>query len=178
MSFVRPEVAAALTRYQGVLIAGGVLALGLWWALLGNGVMGLVGGLTLLAGICLMIAAVQRLRFDAGKGGPGIVQIDEGAIGYFGPLTGGVVALSEISAVRLDRTGSPVHWVLSQPGQDNVMIPVTAEGAEGLLGPFSSLPGMRTEHMLSELRKGGGGEVLIWQRGTGDAARIAHRTSH
>ncbi|MBZ8117565.1 hypothetical protein KUD11_02780 [Roseovarius sp. LXJ103] len=178
MSFVRPEVAAALTRYQGVLIAGGVLALGAWWVLLGNGVMGLVGGLTLLAGACLMIAAVQRLRFDAGRGGPGIVQIDEAAIGYFGPLTGGVVAMSELSALRLDRTGSPVHWVLSQPGQDDVMIPVTAAGAEGLLGPFASLPGMRTEHLLSELRKTGGGDVLIWERGTGDTARITHHAPH
>ena len=172
MSFVRPAVAAKLVRYQGVLIAGGVLALGLWWVLLGNGVMGLVGGITLLAGACLMIAAVQRLRFDAGVGGPGIVQIDEGAIGYFGPLTGGIVALSELSALRLDRSGTPVHWVLSQPGQDNVMIPVTATGAEGLLGPFASLPGMRTEHMLSELRRKGTGEVLIWERGEDGAPRI------
>ena len=166
---MRPEAAAALTRWRGILISIGVLALGTLIALRSYDLTFWLGVAIALAGAISLVAAAQRLRFAAGTGGPGVVQIDEGAIGYFGPLGGGVVARSEMTALALDRTGKPAHWALSQPDQPDVMIPLTAAGADALFDVFAALPGMKTERMLAEMRRTGPhptgtGRAQLWQR--------------
>jgi hypothetical protein len=85
-------------------------------------------------------------------------------VGYYGPLSGGLVALSEISALAIDRDNYPPTWVLSQPGQEDLVIPLDAEGAEALFDVFASLPGIRTERLLSRMQQGGEGRVMIWTR--------------
>lgn len=164
MSFVRPKAQAALIRWRSVLIWVAVTALGLWWAFFSYGTLVWIGGAVALAGAAMAVAAVQRMRFDRHTDGPGVVRVDEGAIAYFGPLTGGVVARSEMTALVLDRTGRPAHWALSQPGQPDVMIPLGAEGADALFDAFAALPGMRTERMLAEMRRDTPGHVVIWHR--------------
>ncbi len=75
------------------------------------------------------------------------------------------MAASDLVRLELDRRGKPAHWVLEQPGQPPLYVPVTAEGAEALFDAFSALPGLRTERMLAELAAQGRGRVVIWQRG-------------
>ncbi len=162
--FLRPEAVAALHRWRGVLVSAAVLVLGLYMALRSFGLIFWLGAVIALAGAVSLIAAAQRMRFAAGSGGPGVVQIDEGAIGYFGPLGGGVVARSEMTALTLDRTGKPAHWVLSQPDQPDVIIPLTAAGADALFDVFAALPSMRTERMLAEMRLTTPGTTILWQR--------------
>ncbi|PVA10672.1 hypothetical protein DC366_07255 [Pelagivirga sediminicola] len=164
MSFLRPEAAATLLRWRDVLISLGALALGLLIAWRGFGLTFWVGASVAFLAAVSLIAALQRMRFAAGSGGPGVVEIDEGAIGYFGPLGGGVIARSEMTAVALDRTGRPAHWALSQPGQPDVMIPLTASGADALFDVFAALPGMRTERMLAEMRRKTPERVPLWQK--------------
>ena len=105
-----------------------------------------------------------------GVGGPGVVQVDEGQISYFGPLDGGAIALSELERLTLDHTSKPAHWVLDMPGQPQLHIPVTATGADALFDAFSALPGLRTERMLSEMRHSGAHQVVIWERHSGTSA--------
>jgi hypothetical protein len=162
--FMRPEATQTLARWRGMLISGAVLALGALIALRSYDLTFWLGIVIMLAGAISLVAAAQRMRFDAGTGGPGVVQIDEGAIGYFGPLGGGVIARSEMTALALDRTGKPAHWALSQPDQLDVMIPLTAAGADALFDVFAALPGMKTERMLAEMRKGEAGRAILWQR--------------
>jgi hypothetical protein len=162
--FLRPEAVAALNRWRGVLLSAAALALGLLIAWRSFGLTVWLGAAIALTGAVSLIAAAQRMRFAAGSGGPGVVEIDEGAIGYFGPLSGGVVARSEITAVALDRNGKPAHWAISQTGQDDVMIPLTARGADALFDVFAALPGMRTERMLAEMRRSAPGRVVLWQK--------------
>jgi len=121
-------------------------------------------GLCRTLALVLGVVGAQRMRFRLGSGGPGVVQVTEGQISYFGPLTGGAVARSEIETLRLDHTARPSHWVLEQPGQSPLAIPVTAAGAEALFDVFASLPGLKTERMLSELHHKGPHQVVIWQR--------------
>ena len=161
---MRPEALRTLSRWQGILISLGILGFGGLIALTSFGLTFWLGCTVAGLGAISAVAAAQRMRFAAGTGGPGVVQIDEGAIGYFGPLGGGVVARSEMTALALDRTGKPAHWALSQPGQDDVMIPLTAAGADALFDVFAALPGMRTERMLAEMRKSGRGRATLWQR--------------
>lgn len=163
MSFIRPEARAALWRWREVLAGGGVALLGASWALGPRGLLGWVGWALILAGVALVVIGIQRGRFRTGGGGHGVVQVDEGQITYFGPLSGGTVAAVELERLTLDPTAHPAHWLLEQPGQPVLFIPIDAEGAEALFDVFSTLPGLRTEHMLAELRRGRR-PVVIWER--------------
>lgn len=163
MSFVRPEARAALWRLREVLVAGALAALGIYW-LTSRGLVAGLGAVCLLAALALAVVGVQRARFRVGSGGPGIVTVDEGQIAYFGPLTGGVVALDDVLRLGLDTRGLPAHWVIDRAGGNSLHIPVTAEGAETLFDAFAALPGLRTERMIGELRRPGGRRAVIWQR--------------
>ncbi|QUJ75605.1 hypothetical protein KDD17_11635 [Sulfitobacter albidus] len=173
--FFRPEAKAALWRWREVLVAGTLVLLGLWWLLGPGGLLMLPGAALLIAGIALGVVGVQRGRFRGTGDGAGAVQVDEGQVAYFGPLTGGVVALRDLERLSLDRRGSPAHWRLDAAGQSPVMIPVNAAGADALFDAFATLPALRTERMLTELRGGTAQAVVIWER---TPLRPAHAVLH
>ena len=165
MSLIRPEAQAALWRWRECLTGAGVLALGLYWAwFTGGGLLHWIGYVVALAGLALIAAGVQRGRFRMGGGGPGVVRVVEGQISYFGPLTGGAVALTEITALRLDPRGKPAHWVIDQTGQPPLHIPLNAEGADALFDAFAALPGLDTAALVSKMRGPGDLPVQIWRR--------------
>lgn len=170
MSFVRPQVRAALGRWRELLIGAGIAALGLSWVLGPGGLLGWLGWVLIAAGLALVVIGVQRVRFRSGSGGPGVVQVDEGQIAYFGPLTGGAVAISDLTRLCLDPSLKPAHWVLDQPGQPPLFIPVNATGADALFDVFARLPGLRTETMLTVLSNQGDHPVVIWQSATRSAS--------
>ncbi|WP_343502765.1 hypothetical protein [Alloyangia pacifica] len=164
MSFLRPEAEATLMRWREVLVGAGAVALGLYWALFTGGLLALLGWAVALAGAALTFAGVQRARFRTGTGGPGMVQVVEGRISYFGPLTGGFADLSSLTALSLDPSARPPHWLLRSEDGTMLAIPLTAEGSEQLFDIFAQLPGLQTERMLSKMQAGGSAPVLIWQR--------------
>ena len=166
MSLLRPQARAVLWRWREGWIGAAVLALGGWWAIGFLGLLQWVGFAVALIGLALIVTGVQRGRFRNGQDGPGVVQVDERQIAYFGPLTGGVVALGDLSRIAIDRTGHPAHWVLGQPGQPDLLIPLNARGSDQLFDAFASLPGMRTEHMLAQMRSDAADTVVIWQKRT------------
>lgn len=173
--FFRPEAKAALWQWREVLIASGLTLLGLWWIMGPGRLLAVPGWALVLAGVALGFVGVQRSRFRGAGDGPGAVQVDEGQIAYFGPLTGGVIALNALERLSLDATMRPAHWRLDAPGQDVVLIPVNAAGSDALFDAFATLPGLRTERMLTELRAGRKHSVVIWER---TPLRPAHALLH
>jgi len=173
--FFRPEAMAALLRWREVLVAAGMVLLGLWWIIGPGQLLALPGWALVLAGVALGAVGVQRARFRGASGGVGAVQIDEGQIAYFGPLTGGVVALTALERLSLDATMHPAHWRLDAADQAPVLIPVDAAGADALFDAFATLPGLRTQRMLSQLRAGHPHAVVIWER---TPLRPAHALLH
>ncbi len=165
MSFIRPEVRAAIRRWREVLTGVGVAVLGTTWVLGPGGLLGWLGWLLIAGAGALVVVGVQRARFRSATGGVGVVQVDEGQVSYFGPLTGGSAAMSELARLSLDPRMKPKHWVLEQPGRPTLYIPVNAEGTEVLFDVFAALPGLRTEVMLGALSGHPAGPVVIWQRG-------------
>lgn len=164
MTFFRPEVQAALWRWREVIVGACILLLGLW-LVIGPGFLLAVPGAAMVAGGAALIwLGVQRARFRGADGGTGALQVDEGAVTYFGPLTGGTVALREMDSLTLERAMYPAHWRLSQPGVPALLIPINAAGAEALFDAFATLPGLKTERMLGELRTENTQAVVIWQR--------------
>ncbi|MBK0326437.1 hypothetical protein I5535_03935 [Rhodobacteraceae bacterium F11138] len=164
MSFVRPEARAMVLRWREVLCGAGLILIGLWWILGAGGLLAWVGGVLILGGAALALIGFQRARFRRQGGGPGVVQVDEGQITYFGPLGGGTVAIADLTRLSLDTRGMPDHWMLEQNGAAPILIPVNAEGSDALFDVFAALPGLRTAHMLAQLRARPACPVVIWQR--------------
>ncbi|MCW8843398.1 MAG: hypothetical protein OQK00_08295, partial [Rhodobacteraceae bacterium] len=100
MSFIRPEARAAILRWREVCVGVGILGLGLW-AASGFGILRWVGYGIFLVGTLVVFTGVQQARFRTGEGGPGVVQVDEGEVMYYGPLSGGSVALRDVSRIEL-----------------------------------------------------------------------------
>jgi len=167
MTFFRPEAQAEVWRWRECLLGVAIVVLGLW-LVLGPGLLLAVPGYALIIGGAAGVwLGIQRARFRGTDGGTGAVQVDEGQITYFGPLTGGTVALREMDRLSLERAMFPAHWRLDQPGQAPLLIPVNAAGSEALFDAFASLPGLKTERMLTELHATRHQAVVIWRRGGG-----------
>ena len=164
MSFIRPEATASLARWREALIGLGVLAIGVWWVIVLNGLLYWIGLVLCLAGLALTLTGLQRGRFRASTGGPGLLKIDEGRITYFGPLTGGSIDLAEMTELAFDPTGHPAHWRLTQPGQADLFIPVSVSDNDALFDAFSSLPRLRADHLIAALQTPTNKPVQIWQR--------------
>ncbi len=164
MSFIRPEAMATLTRWREVALSLAGVAFGTWVMLRGGWFYGILGGLVLTFALGLALTGWRRMRFDTGDGAPGIVQYDEGAIAYFGPETGGVVALSEITEVQAVSRPGGLVWRIEQTDAAAVEIPVGAHGAERLFDTFAALPGARPAAFLDAVENPPQGQRRIWRR--------------
>lgn len=162
---IRPEVKALFKRWQEALIGVAVAGLGLYWALFTpGGILHWIGYGVAVFGAILTASGLQRGRFAAGAGGPGVVHVTERRVQYLGPLDGGFVDLDTLEALSLDQGARPPHWVLhAGPDQPALAIPLNAEGADQLFDAFATLPGLRTEAMLREMKSGATAPVLIWR---------------
>lgn len=169
--FLRPEARAGLWRWREVMVAAVVLTIGLRWGLVSFGALQILGWAMAVAGMAMGVVALRRLRFSQGGGGPGVVQIKERRLAYFGPLSGGVMDVGDLIRLELDGSGRPAHWRLTGQGE-RLDIPVNAEGADALFDVFASLPGLRTDRMLDALAKKPDVLVLIWQAKAPDRVRL------
>jgi len=141
---IRPEAQAALWRLREVFAAVGLAAVGLWLAALGGFVLVPLGAIVVMLAAGFGLLAWRRLRFAQGGDAPGVVELDEGQISYFGPDVGGAVALRELVELRLITAGGRRMWRLRQDDGQALVIPVNAMGAERLFDAFAALPGMDT----------------------------------
>jgi hypothetical protein len=171
MTLIRPEVARSLHHWREAIFAGGVLALGLWLIFLGGWLLGALGLVVTGLGAGYLWVAVRRARFLAGDGGPGVVQVDEGRIGYFGPFHGGSAALARLTAIRLRSAPNGRRtWQLEHPDGPSLLIPANAAGADALFDAFATLPGLDPARLVAASRAGGVGERLIWERPAGPSS--------
>ena len=125
--------------------------------------LGVLGGILAIGGISLIWVGFQRARFRGAGDGPGSVVVDEGQITYFGPLTGGAIAVADIAELALLRSTITEHWRLSTAGGDALYIPSNAEGADALFDAFSALPGLKTERLVQARTQTDTRDIVIWQ---------------
>jgi hypothetical protein len=166
MSFIRPELARKLNRWRETLAGLAASALGFVWFSTATGALWLVGTVLMVGGALLAVAGIQRARFRRGGNGPGLVQVLEGQVTYFGPFDGGSVAVEDLVSVELDPDGTPSPtWVVRGTLGETLHIPVDAAGAEALFDVFAGLPGLQTEAMLKNLEARPSERVTVWTRG-------------
>lgn len=159
---LRPELRETLRRGREALAGLCVVLFALWW---GTGTFGLTRWLAValgLFGAALVWTGVQRWRFVRGGGGPGVVEVDERRLTYWGPLSGGTVDLDDLLRLDLHPGGRPVHWLLTPRSGEALAVPVDAQGAEALLDLFTALPGLRIEALLAALARREGPAVTLW----------------
>ena len=147
---IRPELRDTLWRWREALSGAAVALAGLLWlTTAGAGFFQALAGLVVLAGLGIGWIGYRRVRFAGATPGPGLVQVVEGQISYFGPHQGGFVALRDLEELHLIDHGRA--WLLVQAQDVPVSIPVGAEGAEALFDAFASLDGMNMPALLRAL---------------------------
>jgi hypothetical protein len=151
MSFVRPEVSEGLHRWREVIAAGGVVALGLWFALQLGYVLPALGLLLIFVGLGWGAVAFRRLRFHQAGEAPGIVRVTEAQVAYMGPRIGGFVGLPDLTEIRLLSYRGRRVWKLRAATGEALHIPVEADGADALFDAFAGLPGMDMAALVAAL---------------------------
>lgn len=163
--FIRPEARALFWQWREVLLAAALVILGLWWALAGVGITVWLGYIVTLVGLGWGFAGFQRVRFAQGGDGPGVVQIRERRLGYFGPLDGGVIDVEDLTMLELDPASHPEpSWILTGIGGQRIAIPINAKGADALFDVFAALPGIKTETVLDVLSRTPDARVTVWSK--------------
>jgi len=173
MSFFRPEAVKPLLRWSETAFYGAATFFGALW--LYNAVSdplwrwGLIAAVALFGAGMIRAAILSALAAHDDEG-PGIVQIDERRIAYFGPEAGGIASINEIHSIDIAAPDPSVwiyeaRWILRGEGEEAALsIPATAKGAEGLADAFSALPGFEPARAIAALHAQEGARSTIWRR--------------
>jgi hypothetical protein len=174
MSFIRPEVLGHMTRWREVVLGLALAATGGWAIWMGGFFFVPLGVAILAIGVGWSVLALRRMQFGQAGDAPGVVEVDEGQITYFGPNIGGAVGLPELVEIRLLTLRGRRIWRLKQADGQTILIPVEAAGAERLFDAFAALPGMDTSALVGALQTSGpgtgsalvldGAARVVWQR--------------
>lgn len=165
--FIRPEVLDRLFRWRGEIAAVAVGLFGGWLASRFFGSIAVMGWALVVLSPVLLLISVQRRRFAAAGGqGPGVVELVEGRIGYFGPAGGGFMALDDLTEIRLVPHEGDRAWLLRGRGCADLVVPLGAEGDEVLFDAFVTLPGLTAAQLVSAVtdEQQPRVTVLIWRR--------------
>lgn len=157
MSFVRPELRATLWRWREAIFSAALGAGALWLMTLGGLLLLVIGALGLAVAAGLGVQAVRRVLFSPAGEGPGIVQVDEARIRYFGPFYGGAVSLDQLVRIENSKTADGRgFWHLHHSEGEPLVIPADAAGAEQLFDAFCALPGMDMGRLMRAGRPAAG----------------------
>ncbi len=164
MSFIRPEVADGFRKWREVVV--GVCLLGLAAILMQDAYGGRfwIGVLVAILGLGLVMTGVPRARARTGGGGAGVIEVDERRITYFGPLSGGDMALGDISRIAADPGR---RWVLTSLSGELMTVPMDAEGREALFDAFAALPGLSMSRLAEAIQQDVSQRTVIWERSRG-----------
>jgi hypothetical protein len=166
MGLIREEVLDAAHRGRELIAAGIVALAGLWLMWLGGYLLFPLGAVILAICAVWAVQTWRRLRFSQDLSAPGMVEVDEGQVGYLGPTFGGFVALPDLVELRILTMQGQRLWRLKQSDGQALLIPVSAAGAERLFDAFASLPGMDSQALVAAAG-GNAGDGVVWRRGRG-----------
>jgi len=168
MTFVRPELRAALLRWRAAIIGAAVAALGLFWVIASGGVIRAIGVVLLLLGAALLWDGIRRARFPKSGGGLGVVEIDERRISYLGPLGGGSISLDEMMRIQIVTTdngpfANDVLWQFTDRSGQRLTIPSNAEGTDRIFDALAAYKGVNYDAVIQANGSTSNQSFTIWQ---------------
>lgn len=161
MPLIRAEALATVGRWREVGLGVAGVALGLWVATRGGPILAVLGLVLATLGAGFTLAAYRRLRFAQTVDAPGLVELIEGEVRYFGPTFGGTISLNDLTEIRLLTLRGRRMWRLKQFDGQTLLVPIDASGADGLYDGFASLPGLDMAALLVALSPGPSGPGLV-----------------
>jgi len=170
MNFIRPEVRALLWQWRDVLIGLAVFALGLWVFLRSFGVLAWLGAAAAIVGVLLVLTGAIRVRFRVPHGGPGVVEIIERRMTYFGPEGGRSFSFDEVKKIEIETTeGGPsfddLFWIFHLEGNPPVRIPASAAEGEEIIDALSAFSGVNSKNVVDACLTTSRERFLVWEKG-------------
>lgn len=169
MSFIRPPVVAHFSKWREAYLVAIVLLFGFWLFMRGSASLNLilqgVGLVVTVAGIFMLRATIQRIRFKRSQKAPGIVDVTEREISYYGPMHGKTISLDSLQKIELRESEYfAASWVLHNTEGDPMIVPTSAKGSERLFDAFSSLSGVKMNDLVAAINMVPIHNQVIWQR--------------
>ncbi len=161
---IRTEARAALWRWREMAGATAMALAGGWLMALGGWFLAPLGAALAALALVWALIAWRKMRFVREVAVPGVVEVDEGQVGYFGPTFGGFVSLRELVELRLMPHQGVANWRLRQADGQVLMIPLAAQGSAALYDAFASLPGIDFGHLLAAMSAPVTQARVIWTR--------------
>lgn len=171
---IRPAALATLARWREVALSAALALLGVWVATRGGPILASLGLALAALGAGLTLTAFRRMRFSQDIAAPGLVEVVEGEVRYFGPSFGGSISLDDLTELRLLALRGRRMWRLKQSDGQTLLIPVDAAGAAALYDGFTTLPGLDMGAVLAALSPAPSGPGLI-SADTPEMSLIWHR---
>lgn len=106
--------------------------------------------------------AVIRARLKTGVDGAGVVLLDEGRVGHFGPDRGGFVELDALRRVTVSGRKGARIWCLEHEDDSPVHIPQSARDADQLVDFLVTLDSVTPARVSRAL--GSDSEEIVWER--------------
>jgi hypothetical protein len=163
MSFIRPKARREIERWSEVAAAVGAALVGTLLMRMGGFLFLPVGALLTLLSLGWLLNALRRLSFQRPVAAPGVVEVIEGQVGFFGPTFGGFVALDDVAELRLTDFHGARQWRLRTLSGEVLLIPIDATGAEKLFDAFATLPGIDMAALSAALNRGAS-TLPLWTR--------------
>jgi hypothetical protein len=96
---------------------------------------------------------------------PGIVDVTEREISYFGPLHGKTISLESLQKIELRESEAyAAIWVLHTLDGDPMIVPTSAKGSDRLFDAFTSLSGVKMEVLVAAVNATPISSQVIWER--------------
>ncbi len=169
MSFIRPPVLAHFTKWREAYFVAFILLLGFWLFMRGSATLNLVlqglGLVVSLFGIVLLRTTIQRIRFRRAQKAPGVVDVTEREISYFGPMHGKTISLDSLQKIELRESEAyAAIWVLHHSEGDPMIVPTSAKGSDRLFDAFTGLSGVKMDALVAAVNQTPVKPHVIWQR--------------
>lgn len=164
MSFIRPELVERFRPWREVAAAALIAAFGGYVFSLGGLVFQPLGVAIAAVAVTWGLGAWRRMRFRRDIAAPGVVEVEEGAIRYYGArVLGGEIPLRDLEEIRLLRLNGHPHWRLRTTSGEALLVPVESAGAATLADAFESLPGFDLRAAAAAL-DGNAAFTTVWRR--------------
>ncbi len=166
---IRPEAKAILMRYSQAIIGAVIAVLMTYWTISIPGVLRYLTGALAFFGLALALDGFRRGKLRRGtKDAEGVVEIDERRITFLTANWGGAVSINDLAKIEIGQRSSNLFWRIKDNFGSTLLVPYTANGAEGLVDAFGALEDFDLGKVGRAIDKSGDHMTTVWTRSKSD----------